>query len=139
MGVKTMVTDWYPVENSPAKQIADEYAMTSTSDIPAMIQLIKENNIDGVITGFTDSVLPFYADVCNGTGLPCYGTRYQFEMLTDKTKYKKLCKEFNVPVIEEYDIKESDLHNDKLKEINYPVLVKPTDGSGARGVFICHN
>jgi len=139
MGIKTMVTDWYPLENSPAKQIADEYAMTSTADLPAMLQLIKDNNIDGVITGFTDSVLPYYADMCKEAGLPSYGTRYQFEILTDKTKYKKLCKEFNVPVIEEYDVKETDLDTNKIKNIIYPVLVKPADGSGARGVFICHN
>lgn len=139
LGVHTTVTDWYPVENSPAKQIADEYFMTSTSDIPAMEKLIRENNIDGVTTGYTDSVLPFYADMCEATGLPAYGTRKQFEILTDKTKYKKLCQQFNVPVIDEYDIKEADLETSKIDDIKYPVLVKPADGSGARGVFICND
>lgn len=138
LGVHTMVTDWYPLEKSPAKQIADEYAMESTSDIEAMSKLIKDNNIDGVTTGYTDSVLPYYADMCEATGLPSYGTREQFETLTDKTKYKKLCKDFNIPVIDEYKLTEEDLDTDKLKNINYPVLVKPADGSGARGVFICN-
>ncbi len=139
MGIYTMVTDWYPVEKSPAKELTDEYFMTSTSDIPAMKKLIIDNNIDGVITGYTDSVLPYYADICEATGLPAYGTREQFEMLTDKTKYKKLCKEFNVPVIEEYEVSEFDLETNKINDIKYPVLVKPADGSGARGVFICNN
>src|SRR5699024_4136184 len=139
LGVHTTVTDWYPLEKSPAKQIADEYFMTSTSDIPAMEKLIRENNIDGITTGYTDSVLPYYADMCEATGLPAYGTRKQFEILTDKTKYKKLCKQFNVPVIDEYDIKEADLETSKINDIKYPVLVKPADGSGARGVFICND
>src|SRR5699024_128062 len=128
MGVHTMVTDWYPLEKSPAKQIADEYAMESTSDIEAMSKLIKDNNIDGVTTGYTDSVLPYYADMCEATGLPSYGTREQFETLTDKTKYKKLCKEYNIPVIDEYELTEEDLDTDKIADIKNHLLVKPTEG-----------
>src|SRR5699024_362804 len=128
-----------PLEKSPAKQMADEYFMTSTTNIPEMVDLIKENKIDGVITGYTDSVLPYYADICEAAGLPAYGTRKQFEMLTDKTKYKKLCQEFNVPVVEEYQINKEDLLTDKIIDLKYPVLVKPADGSGARGVYICNN
>lgn len=139
MGVYTMVTDWYPVEDSPAKQIADEYFMVSTTDIKALTQLIKDKQIDGVTTGFTDSVLPHYADICEAAGLPSYGTREQFETLTDKTKYKKLCREYNVPVVEEYAINLEDLNSDKVHALKYPVLVKPADGSGARGVYICNN
>lgn len=139
LGVSTVVTDWYPLKDSPAKQIADEYFMTSTTDIPAMVNLIKENNIDGVITGYTDSVLPHYADICEAAGLPAYGTRKQLEILTDKTKYKKLCQEYNIPVVEEYQISEEELKTEKVNDLKYPVLVKPADGSGARGVYICNN
>src|SRR5699024_12412968 len=28
---------------------------------------------------------------------------------------------------------------DKINNIKYPVLVKPADGSGAQGVFVCNN
>lgn len=139
MGIYTMVTDWYELEKSPAKQIADKYFMTSTADIPAMVKLIKDEQVDGVITGFTDSVLPYYAQMCEEAGLPSYGTREQFEILTNKKKYKKLCREFGVPVVDEYKIAEEDLETKKLHNIKYPVLVKPADGSGARGVFICKN
>src|SRR5699024_1303127 len=33
----------------------------------------------------------------------------------------------------------SDLETSKINDIKYPVLVKPADGSGARGVFICND
>lgn len=138
IGIYTMVTDWYPLEKSPAKQIADEYFMTSTADISAMVKLIKDQNVDGVITGFTDSVLPYYAEICEQAGLPCYGTKEQFEILTNKRDYKKLFKEFNVPVVDEYHI-EGDIDSADLSHINYPVLVKPSDNSGARGISICRD
>ena len=138
MGIYTMVTDWYPLEDSPAKQIADEYFMTSTADIPAMVNLINDKNVDGVITGFTDSVLPYYAEMCEKVGLPCYGTKEQFEILTNKRDYKMLCQEFDVPVVDEYKI-EGDIETADLSHIKYPVLVKPSDNSGARGISICRN
>lgn len=138
MGIYTLVTDWYPIEKSPAKQMADKALITSTADIDAMVQLIKDENIDGVITGYTDSVLPYYAQICEKAGLPSYGTKEQFEILTNKNKYKALCKEYGVPTVEEYIIKQSSSDED-FKKIKYPVLVKPADSSGARGISICYN
>ncbi|MCE7791183.1 ATP-grasp domain-containing protein [Salipaludibacillus sp. CUR1] len=138
MGVYTMVTDWYPKEKSPAKKIADKSFMTSTADIAAMVDLIKKEKVDGVITGYTDSVLPHYANMCEQAGLPCYGTKKQFEILTNKKDYKKLCEEFGVPIVNEYHI-EGDIDSAILNHIKYPVLVKPSDNSGARGISICNN
>lgn len=138
MGVYTIVTDWYPLEKSPAKQIADEYFMTSTADIPAMVELIKEQDVDGVITGFTDSVLPYYAEMCEHAGLPCYGTKEQFDILTNKSDYKRMFKEFDVPVVDEFHI-DGEIDSADLSHIKYPVLVKPSDNSGARGISICRN
>lgn len=138
MGIYTMVTDWYPIEKSPAKQIADEYFMTSTADIPAMVKLIKEQDVDGVITGFTDSVLPYYAEMCERAGLPSYGTKEQFEILINKRKYKKVFREFGITVVDEYYI-DGDIETADLSHIKYPVLVKPSDNSGARGISICKN
>lgn len=138
LGIYTMVTDWYDIEKSPAKQIADKAFMTSTADIDAMVDLIKTENVDGVITGFTDSVLPYYAEICERAGLPCYGTKEQFEILTNKNNYKKLCRKFGVPVVEEYKIS-GDITTANLDHIKYPVLVKPSDNSGARGISICQN
>lgn len=138
MGAYVLVTDWYTLENSPAKQIADEACYVSTTDLDAMEALIREKHIDGIVTGFTDSVLPHYADICERVGLPCYGTRKQFELMTDKTQYKALCKQFGVPTIDDYDI-DFRHRTSAWDTIRYPVLVKPADSSGARGVSICQN
>ncbi|MDE7104436.1 MAG: ATP-grasp domain-containing protein [Ruminococcus sp.] len=138
MGAYVLVTDWYTLEKSPAKQIADEACFVSTSDLDAMENLIREKHIDGIVTGFTDSVLPYYADICERVGLPCYGTRKQFEQMTDKTQYKALCRQFGVPTIDSYDI-DFRKRTSEWDSIRYPVMVKPADSSGARGVLICEN
>lgn len=138
MGIVTGVTDWYPLEKSPAKQAADEAYYVSTSDIDAMAALIREKRFDGVITGFTDSVLPYYAEVCERVGLPAYGTREQFELFIDKEKYKCLMRQFDVPTVREYYVDPA-----RIDEIGaaifYPVIVKPTDSSGSRGITVCRD
>lgn len=138
MGIVTGVTDWYTLEKSPAKQMADEAYYENTSDIDAMVKLIKEHKFDGVITGFTDSVLPYYAEICQKAGLPSYGTKEQFELFIDKNKYKALLRKFDIPTIPEYHVGFPD-SDDISDSIDYPVIVKPTDSSGSRGITICHN
>src|SRR5699024_12488246 len=72
MGVFTAVTDWYPLEKSQDKQIADEYFMTSTADIEAMVNLIRENNIDGVINGFNNYVISYFYNISKISTIPIY-------------------------------------------------------------------
>ena len=138
MGIVTGVTDWYALEKSPAKQMADEAYFVNTSDIDAMVELIKEKKFDGVLTGFTDSVLPYYAEMCEKAGLPSYGTKKQFDIFIDKEKYKKLMRDFAVPTIPEYSIDLAHF-DESTEDIVYPVIVKPADSSGSRGITVCEN
>lgn len=131
LGVYTLVADYNKIEDSPAKQIADEAVDLSVIDVETVVSYIKSHNIDGVFVGFNDMLLPYYAEICEKAGLPCYGTKELFETLIAKDQYKALCRQFGVPTIPEYEI------NDE--NIQYPVLVKPVDNSGSRGITICHN
>lgn len=138
MGVVTAVTDYYPLEKSPAKQMADEAYYEDTSDVDRMAEFIKEQNFDGVLTGFTDSVLPYYAEMCEKAGLPAYGTKEQFEIFIDKQKYKSLMRQFYVPTIPEYRI-DLERFDETTTDIVFPVIVKPSESSGARGITVCHS
>lgn len=131
LGIFTIVADYNRMEDSPGKQIADEAVDLSVTDVDAVVAYIRENHVDGVFVGFNDMLLPYYADICQKAGLPCYGTKEQFETLIAKDRYKELCRQFGVPTIPEYEMDDSD--------IVYPVLVKPTDSSGSRGISICHD
>lgn len=131
MGIYTIVADYNPIELSPAKVIADKALDLNITDVDAVVNAIMVEHIDGVFVGFNDMLLPYYAEICQKAGLPCYGTKEQFETLIAKDKYKSLCRQFNVPTIPEYDINDN--------HIKYPVLVKPVDSSGSRGISICHN
>ena len=139
LGVKTIVANFYPENVSPSKQIADEKVDIDISDIDAMVRLVKERNIDGIFVGWTDSHLPFYSAICEKAGLPCCGTAEQFMTFSnDKREFKKACSRFGVPTPLEYDLDIS-FDREVLDVVSYPVMVKPADGSGGRGIMKCND
>lgn len=129
MGVWVGVTDWYTPERSPVKRLADAAYDISIEDHDALSRLIREAGYDGVITGFTDSYLVTYAELCRRNGLPSYGTPEQFRILTDKAAYKKRFADYGVPALTTYDaatIDETFAH--------FPIMMKPVTGSGGKGL-----
>ena len=134
MGIYTIATDWHEFEKSPAKQVADDYWNISLMDYDALSAKIKEEGVDGILTGFTDAFLLAYQHLCEITGLPCYATREVFETTIDKSKFKQLCRENGVPVIPEYD--QASFDPSLISEEN-KVIIKPVDNSGSNGVVLC--
>ena len=57
LGIYTLVADYNKIEDSPAKQIADEAVDLSVIDVDAVVSYIKNNDIDGVFVGFNDMLL----------------------------------------------------------------------------------
>lgn len=139
MGIRTVVANFYPTADSPSKQVADVAIEIDISNTQAMLDLIKDYKIDGIFVGWTDSHLPFYADICEKAGLPCCGNKEQFEILSnDKNLFKQHCLKYGVPTPEIYKI-DIDFKREDLDKIVYPVMVKPADGSGGRGIMKCTN
>ena len=54
-----------------------------------MLEICEEEGIDGIVSGWFDFVQPYYQRLCERTGLPCYGTREHFEILTRKKDFKE--------------------------------------------------
>lgn len=139
MGIKTVVANFYKTEDSPSKQVADVAIDVDISDTPAMLKIIEDYKIDGIFVGWTDSHLPFYAEICEQAGLPCCGTVEQFDILSnDKNRFKQKCIEYGVPTPDIYNI-DINFKREDLDKIKYPVMVKPADGSGGRGIQKCNN
>lgn len=128
MGIYTIVTDYY--ENSPAKKVADEAWLVDVFDFETLLNKIREENVDGILTGFTDSLMPAYIEVSKMAGKPCYISDEQLNFSIKKNIFKDICREYKVPVVPEFEYG---------SEIEYPVIVKPVDNSGSRGIYICNN
>ena len=133
-GVYSVVTDWNSPEVSPAKKLADDYWNISLLDYDSLLRGIKEEGIDGIITGFTDSYLLPYQHICELSGLPCYATKNVFENTMDKAKFKQHCRDSGVPIIPEYQMETFD---PSIIDSKNKFIIKPVDNSGSRGVILC--
>ena len=138
MGCYTIVTDNLPPELSPAKFEADEYWMISTNDLDLLEQKCKEKSIDAVFAGVSEFNLDRVEELADRLGLPCYIDKVAWEYARNKKAFKSKCKEFGIPVVEEYHIS-APPQRQELSVIKYPVVVKPIDGTGNKGLSICYN
>lgn len=132
MGLAVFVADYN--EDSPCKQIADKSFMVSATDVNAVTEIIHKEKIDGVLMGYADVLLNAYVDICQSAGLPCYATHKSIDITANKREFKNFCRVHGVPVVDEYsfeDVTEG--------RVIYPLIVKPVDNSGARGIYICRN
>lgn len=127
-----------PIEAAPAKQIADKYYMLNITDIDDIVEMCRKEKIDGVISTSLDACQKPYYQICEKLNLPCFGTKEQFHILTDKNAFKKCCVENGVDVIPEYKV-EAFENTETCKEIDFPVLIKPCISRGSRGQSICYS
>ncbi len=128
-GAYVIVVDYN--EEAPAKSIADEKLLLDATDVEGLSEYVLKNNVDGILTGFADSLLPAYIQLCAKTNRPCYLTEQMLKLSTDKNYFKQLCRRFQISTIREYNAEE--------KITNFPLIVKPVDNSGSRGISICEN
>ncbi len=134
LGYYTVVTDWY--EDSPAKSIADKAYNISTADENLLLQLIKDEKINGVYTGFIDSNLIHYYNVCKKAKLPCFLNEEILLCGTNKLYFKNKCREYGIETIPTYTV--SPRNFDKsIAQFEFPVLIKPIDNSGSKGITVC--
>ncbi len=126
MGVYTVVTDRDP--RSPAKQFADRAYDVSTGEMDALVQVAREEHIDGVFAGYDDFNTTVAVQLSQILGLRYYATQEQIDITKSKIDFKNLCKKYGVPTVKEYS----------LENISFPCVVKPSDSYSAKGITICY-
>ncbi|MBR3996355.1 MAG: hypothetical protein IKI97_13905 [Clostridia bacterium] len=139
MGVEVYVVDFLKDEDSPAKQIADHSMLVDVKNVAEMKKICTEEKIDGAIALCLDVCQRPYQQLCEEMGYPCFGNYEQYNVLTDKTAFKKCCIENGVDVIPEYAAELFRNNSDETCDVEYPVLVKPCDSRGSRGSKVCYN
>jgi len=135
MKLKVVVADMNP--DSIGFRIADDKILMSTKDVEGMVReakrYAKDKPIHGVITAGTDASMTVAA-VANSLDLP--GIRFiDAEACSNKVKMRKRLREHNVPIpnfAEVWNIQDA---RDALEYLKFPLVMKPADNMGARGVI----
>ena len=131
LGYYVITCDYLP--GNPGHKFAHEYHNVSTTDKEAVLTLARELKVDGVVAYASDPAAPTAAYVCEKLGLPTSPFR-SVEILSKKHLFRKYLADngFNVPKANSYTRFEE--AEQDLKNFHLPVMVKPVDSSGSKGV-----
>lgn len=130
-GYYVITCDYLP--DNVAHKYSDEFANFSTTDKEGILKYAREKKIDGICT-FTDSGVVTTAYVQHHLGLPKIGPLDSVEILQNKDRFRSFLTKhgFNVPQAKGfYSV------DDAMSEsywFPWPVIVKPTDSAGSKGV-----
>ena len=131
LGIYTLVVDKDP--SSPAKLYADKFFDISTDEIEKIEKICRVEGVNGIFTGFEDFNIHIACTLCSRLHFPFYGDEKLINTITNKIKFKQRCREFGVPVIEQFS------YDEAMNKAEYPYIVKPADSYGSRGISICRD
>lgn len=132
LGIYTITADYLP--NNFAHKYSDEYINVSIIDKEATLAVAQRLNIDGVMSFACDPGVVTAAYIAEKMGLPNVGPYESVCILQNKARFRKFLDDngFTVPVAKGYKNIENALKD--VDMFNWPVIVKPTDSAGSKGV-----
>jgi len=134
----TIVADWFDAEHSEAKREADDYWVMSYAEVDALEEKCRDESVEAVMAASSEFATGIMIELCERLGLPCYISKKSFSYEKNKAEFKKICKLAGVPVPKDYKISR-DMLEEELELVEFPVVVKPVDQCGSKGVTYCNN
>ena len=125
------------LENPPAKEIADEHILESTLNLEGVLEIAKKINPSLVISTSIDQANVTACYVSEKLKLPIPYS-YQIALdVTDKNRMKEIFVKSDIPTSPYIEIDSYD--QSILNKLKFPLVVKPSDSTGSKGVVKVEN
>lgn len=138
LGYRTVLCDYLP--DNPGQFVADTFYLESTTDREKMFEIARKERIDGIISFGSDAANPNAAWIAERLGLP---TNPYESVLTLSEKYlvRPYLRDhgFACPGQISFSAKDSAarvIEKAEEQRLGYPLVLKPTDSSGSKGVSV---
>lgn len=134
LGYETILIDYLP--DNPGQFVADKWYQESTTDVDAVYRIAKEEKVEGILPYASDPAALPAAIVAERLGLPTNPAK-SIEILGVKHKFRKFLKENGFPCPASFTFSpQTPLEEikEKTKGLKFPIVIKPTDSSGSKGV-----
>ena len=123
-----------PCEDAYAKDACQAFEVVGGQDFEATRSVAKKYDVSALVTAATDKTLVMMARIAKELNLPFYSVETA-QWSTDKYQMKQRFIEGGVPCAQGRLI-----HNAaEAKDLFFPVICKPRDNSGSRGVKLCRD
>ena len=123
-----------PCADAVCKDEVDAFEVVGGQDFEGTCAVVEKYGVDAIVTAATDKPLVMMARVAERYGFPFYSVETA-QWSTDKYQMKQRFLEGDVPCARGRLITKVE----EADDLYYPLIVKPRDNSGSRGVKLCRN
>lgn len=127
-----IVSDY--LANAPGRTLSDYCETVSTFNIDDNIEVAKKYNVDAVLTTGTDQPVYTAAYVSDVLNLPFPISKEVAKAVTNKKVMKSIFTSNEIPTVK-YAFIKKDFNDEEISDFNFPVVIKPFDSQGQRGVL----
>lgn len=136
LGYYVISVDYLP--NNPGHAYSDAYYNVSTIDKEAVLKLAVQLKIDGILSYASDISAPTAAYVAEKLDLPT-NLFESVMILTHKQLFRKFMRDNRFSMIEGECFAERNCAKEYFCKMNLPIMIKPVDASGSKGVVKVEN
>lgn len=123
-----------PCADAFCREEVDAFEVVGGLDYKGTLDVARKYNISAIATAATDKPLVMMAMIAKELNLPFY-SKETAEISTDKFRMKECFRKAGIPCANGGLIKSIE----EADGLEYPVILKPRDNSGSRGVIFCKN
>lgn len=132
MGVYVITADYLP--DNIAHKYSDAYCNVSITDKEAVLAEAKRLQIDGILSFAVDPGVVSAAYVAEKMGLPFQCSYEAASILQNKMLFREYLQQHGFPCPWHYGFSSVEQVLVREAEFSYPLIVKPTDSAGSKGV-----
>ncbi len=139
LGYYTILCDYLP--DNPGQYEADKYYNISTTDVEAVYKVANREGVSGILAYASDPAALPAAIVCERLGLPTNPSE-SVAILGVKHKFREFLKNNGFACPKAYSFNPNQKNSEiiaAIKDFSFPIVVKPTDSSGSKGVSMLNN
>jgi biotin carboxylase len=133
VGLFTILCD-YLIDN-PGQYVADTYIVASITDKDLILHIATENQVDYIWAYASDPAALTAAFVSEKLGLPGNSVE-SIKVLSDKQLFRERIRSLNLNCPNVLSLSRNEIDQIQSIPLTYPLIVKPVDSSGSKGVLL---
>lgn len=132
-GYYTIVCDGY--KEGPAKKYADKEYTVDVRNVDEIVRICKEEKINGIMGSFSDLLFEQITKIADKAEIKWYVKPDKLKYYREKNETKALLDELGVKVPKNCILKK-DFKDEELKDFQFPLVIKPINGYGSKGIYV---
>ena len=136
-GIYTIAVDGVPKSlKTLAKNLADEAWDIDYRETETIAAKAREAGVEGVLAGYSEMRVLAAGRIAEVMNLPFYTTEEIINLTRNKRSFKETCTRYGVNVPAYFCLTHVP-SADEISSVVFPVIVKPTDAAGRKGLTVC--